>query len=118
VKFKLLFRLSPEAVWALIEWVIIYLVWKETSDFQAVLAIKCLSIIFSETEFHEEILLSPKRIAWHLLSFISYIIAFALKENGYIGISLWVTFHTVMAGIILMKIGAFHSNSRWNYIKW
>lgn len=109
---------SPEFVFGVIEWLILFILWKETSDFSFVLMNKILFTIFNEVEFYEELLLSPKRIVWNLLSLISYIIAFSIMESGYMGVSLWISFHTIITGIILVKIGSFHSKSRWNYVRW
>ncbi|PLS19212.1 hypothetical protein CVD28_02035 [Bacillus sp. M6-12] len=102
---------KAEYVWMGGEFFLIYIAWGLTGNLPFILGIKIFSILFSEQIFHEEIEGRFKRVLWQLLSFIAYVVAFALTHTGYEAYGIFLTLYVASMGAVLLHTGKFHNFS-------
>ncbi|WCK57344.1 hypothetical protein PP175_29580 (plasmid) [Aneurinibacillus sp. Ricciae_BoGa-3] len=104
----LISKRSPKFWWLIIEFVTIFSLWIETENLFYVLVIKIISILGNDQAFNEEIADSPKRLAWNLLSFVGFVVGFALQKTGYVVEGTSLTIYIALAGWFLLQTGRFH----------
>ena len=95
--------------WFILWGVLIYLTWEMTNSLFLVTVFKLTEILFRDEIFFEGIAYNFKRIAWNVLAFTAFMLAFSLNHSGFLQVGVYVMAYMLVAEAILYKLGSFNS---------